>query len=136
MSGCGALGRWFVLIFSFILCACSRPTPSPKADPVVAHAVLGVWTYPLDGHAGFIREFRSNGSVRVWWPDGKLAAEGTFFIVDARTLGVQYPNRDTDVVRLVDTNLIEIQRVEYNGYHYRHGAVRASPELATEVRLR
>ena len=109
--------RLLLLLAALPLVAGCMTTTSP-------HAIVGTWSLPIDGRPGFVRRFDPDGSVRIWWPDGKLAAEGHYFVVDARTLGVDYPNHDTDVVRLIDADTIEVQHVDYNGYHRKYMARR------------
>lgn len=98
-------------------------------SPGASHAIVGTWSLPIDGKPGFVRRFDRDGTVKVWWPDGKLAAEGRYFVVDAGTVGVEYPNRDTDVVRLLDSDTLEIQHVEFNGYHRKYMAKRVAPSV-------
>lgn len=122
------MNRVVSLLVVALLAACG-PAPEPP-PPVaastnrIAHAVVGFWSLPIEGRDGFRREFRADGTVRVWWPDGKLAAEGRFDVVDAQTVSVVYPNRDTDVVHLLDTNYMQIARVELNGNHRKYFAIR------------
>lgn len=94
------------------------------SDPRISHVIVGRWTAPIDGNPGYVREYRSNGAAVVWWPDGKLAASGKFFVVDSNTVAVDYPNRDTDVVRLLETNVIQINHVQYGGQHFKFYAER------------
>jgi hypothetical protein len=85
-------------------------------DPPIVHVLIGRWTYPIDGRAGFIREYRADGTATVWWPDGKKAAEGTFFVVDTNTIGAQFANRETELVHLINTNTVQIDHVELTGH--------------------
>ncbi len=97
-------------------------TKSPAQN--LSHPIIGRWSYPLDGRDGFVREFRSNGTAIVLWPDRTVAAQGTFFIVDTNAIAVDYPNKDTDVVHLLDANTIQIDHVEYGRYHRKFYAER------------
>jgi hypothetical protein len=98
-----------------------------QATQAISHAIVGRWTYPIDGHAGFVREFRRDGTVTVWWPDGKVAGQGTFFVVATNAVGVEYSNKDTDVVLLAESNLIRIAHMQHNGYHFKFVAMREEP---------
>ena len=123
--------RILAVFLSALLVACGRaPEASVRADrPAPAtnrieHAVIGFWSLPIEGRDGFRRQFREDGTVLVWWPDGKLAAEGRFDVVDAETVSVVYANRDTDLVHLLDSNYLQIVRVELNGNHRKYYAIR------------
>ena len=98
----------------------NRKEPSLPATATatqnISHTLIGKWTMPIDGRGGFIREFRPDGTAKVRWPDGKLAALGFFFVVDTNTIGVQFSNRDTEVVHLMDTNTVQIDHVESTGH--------------------
>lgn len=100
--------------------------PARAAQPAtnIVHPIIGRWTFPIDDREGYIREFRTDGSVTVWWPDGKIAALGTFFVVDTNAVGVDYQNDDHDVVLLMETNLIRIDHVEHEGHHRKFNARR------------
>ena len=93
-----------------------RETVPRTPEQTIAHALIGRWTMPIDGRNGFIREYRSDGTATVWWPDGRIAALGKFFVVDTNTIGVEFQNHDTDVVHLTDTNTIQIDHVEFGGH--------------------
>ena len=129
-------GRLLLALLPALILAACGPAPEPP-PPVAAstnrieHAVVGFWSLPIEGRDGFRREFRADGTVRVWWPDGKLAAEGRFDVVDAQTVSVVYPNRDTDVVHLLDTNYMQIARVELNGNHRKYYAIREVNPVAS-----
>lgn len=100
-----------------------RPAATPAASistQAISHAIIGTWTYPIDDRKGFVRTFRPDGSMTVWWPDGKIAGEGTYFVVDSNTVGVAYPNKDTDMVHLTDSDTIQVAHVQYNGYHMKY----------------
>jgi hypothetical protein len=125
---CAMCGRFLLIAALLALVACGPSSAPPHVTLVptnrIAHAVIGTWSMPLDGRDGFKRTFRADGTVSVWWPDGRLAAEGRFDVIDTQTVSVVYPNRDTDVVRLLEDNLIRIERVELDGNHRKYHAQR------------
>ena len=102
--------------------------PRSRTAAGVRHAIVGAWTLPRDGKPGFRRVFRPDGTVTVWWPDGRVAAESRFEVIDAQTVSVKYANGDTDVVRLIEPDAIRIERVEYNGYHWKYYARRVESD--------
>jgi hypothetical protein len=101
----------------------SGTAPAQKFS-ITNHPVLGRWTAPIDGKPGFVREFRADGGVSVWWPNGKLAATGTFFIVGDVLIGARYPDGATDTVKLMGPDEIQIDRVQPPGYFRRYFAER------------
>ena len=103
-----------------IVAAGCRTVPSGLAS----HTVVGAWTLERDGKPGFRRLFRPDGTVTVWWPDGRIAGEGRFEAIDDLTVAVKYPNGDTDVVRLIEPDAIRIERVELRGVHWKYYARR------------
>lgn len=118
-----------------LLAACGReatdrsPSPAPPAatNTPIDHPIVGRWTFPIDHRDGFMREFRPDGTVTVWWPDRRVAARGTFFVVGTNAVGADYENGDSDVIVFIETNLIRISHVERTGYHWRYHARRAEP---------
>lgn len=108
----------------------AAPPKTPTTNALIEHPIIGRWTFPIDHRDGFFREFRPDGSVTVWWPDGRVAARGTFFVVGPDAIGAAYENKDTDVIVFIETNLIRISHVEHTGYHWRYHARRAEPDEA------
>lgn len=92
--------------------------------PLGSHPLLGRWTAPLDGKPGFVREFRPDGGVTVWWPDGKIAATGTFFAVSDTVLGADYPDGSHDFIRQLAPDRIQIDRVQPPGEFRKYQADR------------
>lgn len=117
-----------------LLAACTHEPAGRSAPPRPAatnapidHPIVGRWTFPIDHRDGFLREFRPDGTVTVWWPDRRVAARGTFFVVGPDAVGADYENGDSDVIVFMETNLIRISHVEHTGYHWRYHARRAEP---------
>ena len=104
--------------------AAPSPTPPDAATQTITHAIIGTWTFPIDGNNGYTRTYRPDGTITIKWPDGKIADQGRFFVVDPQTLGSQFPAHDTEVTRLIDSNTVEIIRVEHTGNHRKHYARR------------
>lgn len=88
------------------------------------HPVVGRWSAPIDGKPGFVREFRDDGGVSVWWPDGKLAVTGTFFVVGDGMVGARFADGANDTVKFLGPDQIQIDRVQSPGYFRRYFAER------------
>lgn len=128
-----AVGGWAlaVALTALVAAGCRAHLQGSAKDAAAAgvrHAIVGAWTLPRDGKPGFRRVFRPDGTVTVWWPDGRVAAESRFEVIDAQTVSVKYANGDTDVVRLIQPDAIRIERVESNGYHWKYYARRVESD--------